>query len=70
MLTHDAQSAYDVARRIRTGGIAQNGLQGRLGATVRRLQGSRASAAEGGVDGLTAYLETKTIYMDAPVVAA
>ncbi len=27
VLTHDAQSAYDVARRIRTGGIAQNGLK-------------------------------------------
>ncbi len=27
VLTNDPQAAYDVARRIRTGGIAQNGLK-------------------------------------------
>ena len=69
VLTHDAQSAFDVARRIRTGGIAQNGLKVDWGLPFGGYKQSGVGR-EGGVDGLTAYLEVKTMYMDAPVVAA
>jgi len=68
VLTKDAQAAFDVARRVRTGGIAQNGLK--IDWTLP-FGGYKQSGVgrEGGVDGLTAYLETKTMYMDAAVDA-
>jgi acyl-CoA reductase-like NAD-dependent aldehyde dehydrogenase len=69
VLTKDAQAAYDVARRIRTGGIAQNGLKVDWGLPFGGYKQSGVGR-EGGVDGLTAYLEVKTMYMDAPVIAA
>lgn len=69
VLTKDAQAAYDVARRIRTGGFAQNGLKVDWGLPFGGYKQSGVGR-EGGVDGLMAYLEVKTIYMDAPVQAA
>jgi len=68
VLTKDAQAAFDVARRIRTGGIAQNGLK--MDWTLP-FGGYKQSGVgrEGGVDGLVAYLETKVMYMDAAVDA-
>jgi acyl-CoA reductase-like NAD-dependent aldehyde dehydrogenase len=69
VLTHDAQAAFDVARRIRTGGIAQNGLKVDWGLPFGGYKQSGVGR-EGGIDGLMGYLETKTIYMDAPVAVA
>jgi len=69
VLTKDPQAAFDVARRIRTGGIAQNGLKVDWGLPFGGYKQSGVGR-EGGVDGLMAYLEVKTMYMDAPVRAA
>ncbi|MCW2337533.1 acyl-CoA reductase-like NAD-dependent aldehyde dehydrogenase [Sphingobium sp. B2D3A] len=69
VLTKDAQAAFDVARRIRTGGIGQNGLKVDWGLPFGGYKQS-GIGREGGVDGLMAYLEVKAMYMDAPVNAA
>jgi len=69
VLTNDAQAAYDVARRMRTGGVGQNGLKVDWGLPFGGYKQSGVGR-EGGAYGLTAYLETKTMYMDEPVVAA
>lgn len=69
VLTKDAQAAFDVARRIRTGGIAQNGLKVDWGLPFGGYKQSGVGR-EGGVDGLMAYLEIKAMYMDEPVNAA
>jgi acyl-CoA reductase-like NAD-dependent aldehyde dehydrogenase len=69
VLTNDAQAAYDVARQVRTGGIAQNGLKVDWNLPFGGYKQS-GIGREGGVDGLKAYLETKVMYVDAPVNAA
>ncbi|MCW2388450.1 acyl-CoA reductase-like NAD-dependent aldehyde dehydrogenase [Sphingobium sp. B11D3B] len=69
VLTKDAQAAFGVARRIRTGGIGQNGLKVDWGLPFGGYKQS-GIGREGGVDGLMAYLEIKAMYMDAPVNAA
>ena len=69
VLTKDAQAAFDVARRIRTGGIGQNGLRVDWGLPFGGYKQS-GIGREGGVDGLMAYLEIKAMYLDAPVNAA
>jgi len=69
VLTRDPQAAFDVARRVRTGGIAQNGLKVDWGLPFGGYKQSGVGR-EGGVDGLLAYLETKTMYLDAPVEVA
>lgn len=69
VLTKDPQAAFDIARQVRTGGIAQNGLKVDWGLPFGGYKQSGVGR-EGGVDGLRAYLETKTMYLDAPVNAA
>ena len=69
VLTKDPQAAFDIARQVRTGGIAQNGLKVDWGLPFGGYKQSGVGR-EGGVDGLTAYLETKTMYLDAPVKVA
>ena len=69
VLTKDPQAAFDIARQVRTGGIAQNGLKVDWGLPFGGYKQS-GIGREGGVDGLRAYLETKTMYLDAPVNAA
>jgi len=69
VLTKDPQAAFDIARQVRTGGIAQNGLKVDWGLPFGGYKQS-GIGREGGVDGLKAYLETKTMYLDAPVNAA
>ncbi len=66
VLTKDAQAAFDVARQVRTGGIAQNGLKVDWGLPFGGYKQSGVGR-EGGIDGLKAYLETKTMYLDAAV---
>jgi acyl-CoA reductase-like NAD-dependent aldehyde dehydrogenase len=64
VLTHDADAAYRIARRIRSGAIGQNGLRMDFGLPYGGFKQS-GLGREGGVEGLSAYLETKTILLDA-----
>jgi acyl-CoA reductase-like NAD-dependent aldehyde dehydrogenase len=63
VLTTDADAAYRIARRIRTGAIGQNGLRLDFGLPYGGFKQS-GLGREGGIEGLTAYLETKTILLD------
>jgi aldehyde dehydrogenase (NAD+) len=63
VLTHDADAAYRIARRVRTGAIGQNGLRMDFGLPYGGFKQS-GLGREGGIEGLAAYLETKTILLD------
>jgi aldehyde dehydrogenase (NAD+) len=65
VLTQDADAAYHIARRIRTGAVGQNGLRMDFGLPYGGFKQSGVGR-EGGIEGLSAYLETKTILLDAP----
>ena len=64
VLTHDAEAAYRIARQIRAGGVGQNGMRLEF---LLPYGGFKQSGIgrEGGLDGLMAYLEPKTILLDA-----
>jgi aldehyde dehydrogenase (NAD+) len=64
VLTQDADTAYRIARRIRTGAVGQNGLRMDFGLPYGGFKQS-GIGREGGIEGLAAYLETKTILLDA-----
>lgn len=64
VLTHDADAAYRIARRVRTGAIGQNGLRLDFGLPYGGFKQS-GLGREGGIEGLSGYLETKTILLDA-----
>jgi acyl-CoA reductase-like NAD-dependent aldehyde dehydrogenase len=64
VLTRDADAAYRIARRIRTGAVGQNGLRLDFGLPYGGFKQS-GLGREGGIEGLMAYLETKTILLDA-----
>jgi aldehyde dehydrogenase (NAD+) len=64
VLTHDADAAYRIARRVRTGAIGQNGLRLDFGLPFGGFKQS-GIGREGGLEGLMAYLEMKTILLDA-----
>jgi aldehyde dehydrogenase (NAD+) len=68
VLTHDADAAYRIARRIRTGAVGQNGLRMDFGLPYGGFKQS-GIGREGGIEGLTGYLETKTILLDAQPTA-
>ena len=63
VLTHDADAAYRIARRIRTGGVGQNGLRMDFGLPFGGFKQSGVGR-EGGPEGLLGYVETKTILLD------
>ncbi len=69
VLTHDADAAWKVARRVRTGNIGQNGMRTDFALPFGGYKQS-GIGREGGAQGLMAYLETKTIMLDAEPVAA
>ena len=62
VFTNDADKAYSVARRIRTGTVGQNG---HLTDFTIAFGGFKQSGVgrEGGVEGLYPYLETKTVLL-------
>ena len=64
VLTHDAQAAYAIGRRIRTGGFGQNGLRMDFGLPFGGFKQS-GIGREGGPEGLLPYLEVKTMLIDA-----
>jgi acyl-CoA reductase-like NAD-dependent aldehyde dehydrogenase len=63
VLTHDVDTAYRIARRVRTGGIGQNGLRLDFGLPFGGFKQS-GIGREGGIEGLMTCLETKTILLD------
>ncbi len=63
VFTHDAQKAYDVACKVRTGGFGQNGLKMDFGMPFGGYKQS-GIGREGGMEGLAPYFETKTILLD------
>ncbi|WP_068074773.1 aldehyde dehydrogenase [Novosphingobium lentum] len=64
VLTHDADAAYRIGRRIRTGGFGQNGLRMDFGLPFGGFKQS-GIGREGGPEGFMAYLELKTMLLDA-----
>jgi acyl-CoA reductase-like NAD-dependent aldehyde dehydrogenase len=64
VLTFDADAAYRIARRVRTGAVGQNGLRMDFALPYGGFKQSGVGR-EGGIEGLLAYLETKTILLDA-----
>jgi acyl-CoA reductase-like NAD-dependent aldehyde dehydrogenase len=64
VFTHDAQAAYDIACRIRTGVVGQNGMRMEWTAPFGGFKQS-GIGREGGEEGLWPYLETKTVLLDA-----
>ncbi|MGV3512955.1 MAG: aldehyde dehydrogenase [Novosphingobium sp.] len=63
VLTTDADAAYRIARRVRTGGFGQNGLRMDFGLPFGGFKQS-GIGREGGPEGLFPYLEMKTILID------
>ncbi len=63
VLTNDADAAYRLAREIRTGAVGQNGLRMDFGLPYGGFKQS-GIGREGGIEGLHAFLETKTILID------
>ncbi len=64
VLTNDADKAYAMGRRIRTGGFGQNGLRMDFGLPFGGFKQSGVGR-EGGIEGLLGYLELKTMLLDA-----
>jgi acyl-CoA reductase-like NAD-dependent aldehyde dehydrogenase len=63
VLTQDHEKAYRISRRVRTGGFGQNGLRMDFGLPFGGFKQS-GIGREGGLEGLMAYLEQKTILLD------
>ena len=68
VLTNDPQAAYDIARKVRTGVVGQNGMRMEWSAPFGGFKQSGVGR-EGGEEGLWSYLETKTILVDGSVQA-
>lgn len=68
VLTHDADAAWRVARRVRTGNVGQNGLRNDFSLPFGGYKQSGVGR-EGTAQGLMHYLETKTIMLDAAPAA-
>ena len=63
VLTHDADAAYRMARRMRSGGFGQSGMKLAFDQPFGGFKQS-GIGREGGVEGIIGYLETKTILLD------
>ena len=63
VLTHDADAAWRIGRRVRTGGFGQNGLRMDFGLPFGGFKQS-GIGREGGPEGLLPYLEMKTMLLD------
>jgi betaine-aldehyde dehydrogenase len=69
VLTHDSRRAYDVARQIRAGNVAQGRMRIDFSVAFGGFKQSGVGR-EGGREGLFAYLEPKTVLLDAPVAGS
>lgn len=63
VLTNDADEAYRIARRVRTGGVGQNGMRADFSLPFGGFKQS-GLGREGGLAGLLSYTEMKTILLD------
>jgi aldehyde dehydrogenase (NAD+) len=63
VLTQDVDAAYRIARAMRTGAVGQNGLRMDFGLPFGGFKQS-GIGREGGIEGLLAYTEQKTILID------
>ncbi|HTN60795.1 MAG TPA: aldehyde dehydrogenase [Devosia sp.] len=63
VLTNDADAAYRISRRMRTGAVGQNGMKLVFDLPFGGFKQS-GIGREGGPEGLMPYLETKTILLD------
>ena len=63
VFTNDVQAAYDIARKVRTGVVGQNGMRMEWTAPFGGFKKS-GIGREGGDEGIWAYTETKTILLD------
>lgn len=66
VFTHDPERAFKIARRLRTGTVGHNGYKSDFSIAFGGFKQSGVGR-EGGVPGLRAYLEPKTILLDAPI---
>jgi aldehyde dehydrogenase (NAD+) len=66
VLTHDHVAAYSVARAVRAGTYAQNGMKVDFAWPFGGMKQS-GTGREGGEEGLLAYLETKVMLLDRAV---
>jgi aldehyde dehydrogenase (NAD+) len=64
VFTHDADRAYQVARRLRSGMVGHNTFRADLSIAFGGFKQS-GIGREGGVEGLLPFLESKTIILDA-----
>jgi aldehyde dehydrogenase (NAD+) len=65
VFTNDTQRALDIARSIRAGSIGQNASRTDFSIGFGGFKQS-GIGREGGVEGLDAFLESKTIVMEQP----
>lgn len=65
VFTRDAEKAYAVARRLHSGTVGHNGWRSDMAIGFGGFKES-GIGREGGVNGLRAYLEPKTIIMETP----
>eukprot|EP01013_Petalomonas_cantuscygni_P022767 TRINITY_DN44085_c0_g1_i1.p1 TRINITY_DN44085_c0_g1~~TRINITY_DN44085_c0_g1_i1.p1 ORF type:complete len:484 (-),score=47.74 TRINITY_DN44085_c0_g1_i1:1455-2906(-) len=63
VLTHNAEAAEKIARKLRAGTFAQNGLRSDFSLPMGGFKQS-GIGREGGDQGLRGYLETKTLLLD------
>jgi acyl-CoA reductase-like NAD-dependent aldehyde dehydrogenase len=63
VITNDVDAAYAISRRMRVGGIGQNGMRLEFSMPYGGFKQS-GIGREGGPEGLLPYLETKTILLD------
>lgn len=66
VFTRDADKAYHVARRMRTGAVGQDGTTGEFFGIAFGGFKQSGLGREGGVEGLLPFLETKTIVLNSP----
>ncbi len=64
VMTHDSRKAYEIARQIRTGNVAQNRFRVDFNIGFGGFKQSGVGR-EGGRAGLMSYLESKTVLLDA-----
>lgn len=64
VLTHDANAAFEIARKVRAGTVSQNGLKPDFNIAFGGFKQS-GIGREGGIEAVLPYLETKTIVLDA-----
>ncbi|MCD2147391.1 aldehyde dehydrogenase [Gordonia paraffinivorans] len=65
VFTHDSTKAFEIARSLHSGTVGQNGNRADFGIGFGGFKRS-GIGREGGVAGLQAYLENKTVVLEAP----